>query len=260
MIDSHCHLDFECYANNIEAIVQDAHKAGVEYLLSISTSLPNCDKVINIAQQFTNVFASVGIHPLHADNNIVTSAQLLSFTNHPKVIGLGETGLDFFKNQNLAQDQISNLEVHIEVAQSTGLPLIIHTRAADSETVEILTHHYKNKPFKGVIHCFTASEMLAMHMLDIGFYISVSGIITFKNAEEIRSTIQKVPLDRLLIETDAPFLAPIPKRGKENKPEYIKYTAEFLSTLKNESFANIAKITSDNFFSLFDKAKRYISE
>ncbi len=261
LVDSHCHLDFECYKGRIDEIVAEANVNGIGCMLSISTSEANCKQVIQIAQKYQNVFASVGVHPLNVETgDIISIEKLMFFAMNPKVIAFGETGLDFFKNINSKSDQLASLERHIIAAQNTGLPIIIHTREADSDTIAMLISHYKHKPFKGVIHCFTASRTLAFAMLDIGFFISVSGIITFKNAEEIRNVIADVPLNRLLVETDAPFLAPVPHRGKENKPAYVRHTADFLANLKDISPDELYTITTNNFFCLFDKAKAYISD
>lgn len=268
LVDSHCHLDLllEEHGCDINELISAARNCGVEYLLNISTSVQNFSKSLGFAKNFDNIFCSMGVHPMHIEEKggIITFEELSSWLHkHERVVAIGETGFDFYrvgseKNaKNLQYKlQMQNLDIHISAAQKYNLPIIIHTRAADDETIEFLTKRYKEKQFRGVIHCFSSTKRLAFKMMDIGFYISASGISTFKNAEDIRETLRQVPQDMLLVETDAPYLAPVPMRGKVNYPEYIWHTAKFLANLRGEEFETFCVTTTNNFFKLFDKAKK----
>lgn len=257
LVDSHCHLDMLKDYDSNENIINRSRDAGVKYLQTICTRLDNLENILAIANQFNNVYASVGVHPSEIDKDIASVDKLLELSKNSKIIGLGETGLDYYYNKeeehHLLQKQ--SFANHIICAQSNKLPVIIHTRDAEQDTYEILMHHKKQQDFPGLIHCFTASKEFAKKMLDLGLYISVSGIITFKNAEELREIVKNViPSDRLLIETDSPYLAPVPKRGKTNEPSYTRYVAEFIADLKSVSLERFAEQTTDNFFRLFNKA------
>jgi TatD DNase family protein len=214
------------------------------------------DEIYAFTQRYSGVYCSVGVHPNDSGKQeIISAKELIDKTSYPKVIGIGETGLDYhYETSNRSLQTQSFLE-HIEAARVSGLPVIIHTRDADDDTVNLLTQEIKKGPFKGLIHCFTSSQYLAEKVIELGFYISVSGIITFKNAEPIRQAIKKVPMERLLVETDAPYLAPIPFRGKSNEPSYVKYTNKMLADIKSISEEECALATTANFFRLFDKVK-----
>lgn len=254
LIDSHCHLDFPDFKNNLTDVVERAKKSGVGLIQSISTNVKETPKLIALISNFNNVFCSVGTHPSNVSDNELQIEEILHFCDNKKVIGIGETGLDYsFQNANV-DAQKKNFEKHIEAAQHTGLPIIIHSRDAESDTAEILEKHIRKKTFKGVLHCFTSSIWLANKCIEMGFYISASGIITFKNATKLREVFAQIPLNRILVETDAPFLAPEPYRGKANKPEYVVEVAKCLATIHRVDYSYIADITTNNFLNLFDKA------
>lgn len=258
LIDSHCHLDYlEREGADLTDVVGRAVRAGVGGLLTIGTKLREADKPVAIAERFGNVWASVGIHPHEADAEpAVDAAKLVELARHPKVIGIGETGLDYFYEHSAREQQQTSFRSHIQAARETGLPLIVHTRDADDDTVSILRDEYEKGAFPGLIHCFTSSIELARAALDLGFYISISGIVTFKRAEELRDAVREIPLDRLLVETDSPYLAPVPNRGKSNEPSYVIHTAREVAALKGVSPDELAQRTSDNFFTLFSRADR----
>ena len=257
IVDSHCHLDMLNDYDSTDNIVNRAKESGVKYLQTICTRLDNFENILSIAKKFDNVYASVGVHPSEVET-ITSYAELLRLSSDDKVIGLGETGLDYFYNKDAQHHllQRKSFEQHILASQENGLPVIIHTRDAEEDTTKIIAEHKKHKEFPGLIHCFTSSKEFAAKMLDLGLYISISGIVTFKNAESLRNAIKYVPLDRLLVETDSPYLAPVPKRGKTNEPSCTKYVVEFLADLKEVGSEELAKQTTDNFFRLFTKATR----
>jgi TatD DNase family protein len=255
LIDSHCHLDFPEFQKDFELVLQNAYNADVKLMQTISTKISKAPEIIGIAEKYENIFCSVGTHPHEVGNEGLTSVEdIVELTKHPKVIGIGETGLDYYYEhspKNLQQESFIN---HIKAAQLTGLPIIVHTRDADDDTIDILYSEMNKKPFTGLIHCFTSSKKLADKALELGLYISISGIVTFKNAEELRHTVKHIPLSRLIIETDSPYLAPSPHRGKRNEPAFVKHTAEFLASLFGVDYTMIAEITTTNFFNLFSKA------
>lgn len=257
IVDSHCHLDMLADYDSTDNIVKRAKESGVRYLQTICTRLDNFENILSIAKKFDNVYASVGVHPSEVET-ITPFEELLSLSDNDKIIGLGETGLDYFYNKDPEHHllQRKSFEQHILASQKNGLPVIIHTRDAEEDTINIIAEHKKYQEFPGLIHCFTASKEFATRVLDLGLYISVSGIVTFKNAELLRDAINYIPLDRLLVETDSPYLAPVPKRGKTNEPSYTKYVVEFLAELKGVSSDEMAKQTTDNFFSLFTRPRR----
>lgn len=260
IVDSHCHLDMLTDYDEMDNIIERANKAGIKYLQTICTRLDSFDNILNIAEKYENVFASIGVHPseVKAADNIVSSEELIHFSNHRKVIGLGETGLDYYYNKDNQQlkKQRQSFVAHIEAAQRNSLPVIIHTRDAENDTEDILKNHLREAPFPGLIHCFSSNIDFAKMMLDLGMYISISGIVTFKNATALQEAAKYIPLDRMLIETDSPYLAPVPLRGKTNEPSYTKYVAEFIAGLKGISTEKLARQTTDNFFKLFSKAQR----
>ncbi|MGB0843343.1 MAG: TatD family hydrolase [Alphaproteobacteria bacterium] len=254
LVDSHCHLDFPDFDANRSEIIQAARDAGVQRIVTICTRMDKFENVLKIANEYPDVFIGAGVHPLEAGEAGLTSAQpLLDIASNPKVVGTGETGLDYHYQAETREQQIKNFEVHIEAAQETGLPLIVHTRDADEDTIAILKAGHALKPFPCVIHCFTRDQKLADACLDMGHYISFSGILTFNSAKEIQAVAATMPLDRMVVETDSPYLAPVPKRGKGNQPAYVAHTAAFLAKLRGLEVEELHKITGDNFFRLFSK-------
>lgn len=257
LVDSHCHLDFPEFAPELDAVVARARAAGVGVCVSIGTTLAKFPGVRAVAERFDHVWCSVGIHPHEAEKELLDSpAPLVEAARHPKVVGIGETGLDYYYEHSPRAQQIANFRAHIEAARQTNLPVIVHTRDADDDTIDVLESEMKAKPFTGLIHCFTGTQRLADAALALGMSISVSGIATFKKSEELRAVISTVPLDRLLVETDAPFLSPQPLRGKRNEPSFVTHTAAMLATLKGVSNEELARTTTDNFFRLFSKVQR----
>lgn len=257
LVDSHCHLDFPVLASDIEGVMARARAAGVGVCLSICTKLENFAGVRDMAARFDNVWCSVGVHPHEAAvEPLADAAPLIERAGDTKTIGIGETGLDYFYEHSPRAAQAANFRAHIEAARRTKLPLIVHTRDAEDETVAILREETAKGAFAGVLHCFSGTGMLAQAALDLGFYISVSGIMTFKNSEALRAVLKDVPLDRLLVETDAPYLAPVPHRGKPNEPAFVAHTAAALAKLKGIGVEELARATTDNFFRLFTKATR----
>ncbi len=255
LIDSHCHLDFADFDDDRPAMLARARAADVGLMLTISTKLSHAAKIIALAEAHDDVLCTIGIHPHEAAKEPpTTAAALVKLASHPKVIGIGETGLDYFYENSPKQAQQDNFRKHIEACRETGLPLIVHTRDADEDTCAILEDEMAKGVFPGLIHCFTAGEALAKRALDIGFYISVSGIATFKNAQDIRDVLAQVPQERLLVETDAPFLAPVPHRGARNEPSFVTHIAAQLAEIKNISPEEVAMTTTANFFRLFTKA------
>jgi TatD DNase family protein len=257
LVDSHCHLDFPEYAGQLDEVVARAKNAGIGTCVTIGTELKRFPGVRAVAERFENVWCSVGIHPHEAENELLPDAQLLlAETNHPKVVGVGETGLDYFYEHSPREKQIGNFRAHIEAGRESGLPVIVHTRDADDDTIRVMEEGMAKGAFKGLIHCFTGTKRLADASLALGLYISISGIATFKKSEALREVIRTVPLDRLLVETDAPFLAPVPYRGKTNEPAFVVHTAKTVAELKGVSEDELARVTTDNFFRLFSKVKR----
>ena len=258
MIDSHCHLFFDNLSNNIETIIQNAIKNQVSAILSINTNPDDFLEHYKLIDKYKSIFISYGLHPDEVNtSNLLSSNKIDSFCNKEKVVGIGETGLDFYHSKTNKNLQIKSFENHIESSYKNDLPLIIHQRNSEKEIIEILKSYIKSKPLNVVFHCFTGSELLKNFCIENNMYISLSGIITFKNANNLREIIKNIPLDLLLIETDSPFLAPVPKRGKMNEPSYIKYIAEFLSNFYCISFDQFIKSTDKNFYKLFSKANRY---
>jgi TatD DNase family protein len=245
LVDSHCHLDFPEFAPELDAVLARARAAGVGHFLTIGTELAKFQGVLAVAERAADIHCSVGVHPHEA-----------KMATHLKVVGFGETGLDYYYNHSPREAQIADFRVHIAAAREAQLPLIVHTRDAEDDTISILQEEQGEGAFPGLIHCFTGTTRLAHAVLDLGFYISVSGIATFRKAEDLRATIKDVPLDRLLVETDSPFLAPQPVRGKRNEPAYVVHTAAMLAELKGVGVNVIADATTANFFRLFSKIKR----
>ncbi|MDJ0970241.1 MAG: TatD family hydrolase [Kiloniellales bacterium] len=260
LIDSHCHLDYLARDGDLEEIVGRARRAGVSAMVTICTKLSEFDTVRSIAQRYPEVSCSVGVHPHEAEQEGQESPDLLrELAKLPEVVGIGETGLDYFYEHSPREAQQRSFRSHIAAARETGLPLIVHTRDADADTVAILREEVEAGAVTGVIHCFSAGPELAEAALELGFYIGVSGIMTFKKAEELRETLRRVPLERLLVETDAPYLAPVPQRGKQNEPAFVVHTAAALAELKAVEADELAAVTSENFYTLFSRAPRAIS-
>jgi TatD DNase family protein len=252
LVDSHCHLDYASDEERRE-IVQRARRAGVATLLTISTKLGEFARVRAIAESDRDIWCSVGIHPHEAASDApVDEAELARLAQHPKVVGIGETGLDFYYEHSPRPQQEAVFRTHCAAARLTGLPLIVHTRDADAETAAILS---EERPPTGVIHCFSTGRELAEKAVEFGFYISLSGILTFAKADELRAIARDVPLERLLVETDAPYLAPVPMRGKRNEPAFVVHTAKRLAELKGIATEELARVTTANFFRLFAKAR-----
>jgi len=257
LVDSHCHLDFPDLFSGLSDVLRRADQMGVGTMLTISTRMSTFGNVRAIAEDHDNIFCTVGVHPHSAEEDAdVTTDQLVELAQHPKVVGIGETGLDYYYDNSPRDVQQTLFRRHIAAARETGLPLIVHTRDADDDTMAILKEEWEQGAFPGLIHCFSASEELAKEAVSIGMYISVSGIATFKTADSIRETLKNVPLEKLLVETDAPFLAPVPQRGKTNEPAFVSHTAAKLAEIKSIERDSLAEATTDNFFNLFTKAVR----
>lgn len=255
LVDSHCHLDFNDFEEDFDEILARAKDNGVTAMLNAGNNIGELDKQLALSEKYPFIYTAVGVHPHNASEYAdIKAADFIAPSGHRKIVGIGECGLDYFYDYSPRDVQIKVFREQIIAAQETGLPLIIHTRSADDDTIGVLKEMYAQKPFSGEIHCFSSSQKLADFALSIGFYISASGILTFNKSQDIRDVFCRVPLDRLLIETDSPFLAPIPQRGRRNEPAFVKYTAERLAQLKEISFAELAQITSDNFYRLFRKA------
>jgi TatD DNase family protein len=253
LVDSHCHLDFPDFATERAAIISRARSAGVETMLTIGTRLDEFPGVRAIAEAHDEVWCSVGAHPHEAkDHAALAPEDLIALVAHPKVVGIGETGLDFHYDLSPRDVQERVFRSHIAAARATGLPLVIHAREADREVARILD---EERPPPGVMHCFSSGRALAEAALALGFYISISGIVTFRNAEDLRAIVRDVPLDRLLVETDAPYLAPVPHRGKRNEPAFVAATAAVVAQLKGLEPEALATATSANFYRLFGKAR-----
>lgn len=257
LVDSHCHLDYEDFAEEgVEEIVARAQSAGVGHFLTICTEIAKFPQVRAVAEKFPNMHCTVGTHPHHAADAgeiNITKEELIALTNDRKVAGIGETGLDYYYNHSPAAEQQKCFATHIEAACETDLPLVIHTRDADDDTIRIMRDVGQRRA-RGVMHCFSGGQKLADQSLDLGFYISFSGIITFKKAEELRDVVKHVPMERILVETDSPYLAPMPHRGKRNEPSFVVHTAQMVADLKGLSREEVAARTTENFFKLFNRA------
>jgi TatD DNase family protein len=256
LVDSHCHLDYLPAGSERDAALARARAVGVGAMVTIGTKITEFPEVRAIAEAEPDVWCSVGIHPHEAAAEPETSAEALAeLAQHPRVIGIGESGLDFYYEHSPRDRQVSVFRTHAESARISGLPLIVHTRDADPETAEILAEETGKGPLTGLIHCFSTGRELAEKALEIGFMISLSGIVTFKNAEPIRQIVRDLPLDRILVETDSPYLAPVPKRGKPNEPSFLVHTATEVARLKGISVEELASVTTANFYRLFTKAR-----
>ena len=251
MIDSHCHLDHEPLLSDIDNVIIRSKSAGITKILTICTTLNSFDKIKKLVLKDKIIYGTYGIHPHETKNDIVNSDLIINeIISNDKIIGVGETGLDFYYNNSDKETQIKSFETHIKASIELNIPLIIHSRSAENETFDIL-NNYKNDDLKILMHCFTGSQKFAEKLLDLNAYFSASGIITFKNSQDLQKTFQLIPLDKLLIETDSPFLAPEPNRGKKNEPSFVKFTGKKLADLKNISFEDLVNSTTNNFNKLF---------
>jgi TatD DNase family protein len=258
LVDSHCHLDFPDFEDELEDVIAHAKAAGVGTMVTIGTEIARFDRVLAIASAHENIYCTVGTHPHEAGADGEKDAgpeRLAALAANDKVIGIGETGLDYHYDNAPRAAQLVSFRAHIQAARETGLALIVHSRDADGDTIKILNEEFEKGAFGAVMHCFTAGRELADAAVERGFYISFSGILTFKNAEAVREIARAVPADRLLVETDAPYLAPVPKRGKRNEPAYLAHTAAYLAELRGMTPEALAEQTTANFFRLFTKAK-----
>ncbi len=257
LVDSHCHLDFPDLALDRVEVLARARAAGVEVMQTIGTRLSTFDQVLAIAEAHGEVYCSVGVHPHRADQEGPERAEdLLAHVDHPKVIGIGEAGLDYFHRNSTPENQARGFVAHIEAARASGLPLIVHTRDADDDTIKIMRDELDKGRFEAVIHCYSSSPALGLAAVELGFYLGLGGILTFKRSDELRRTVEKLPLDRLLLETDSPYLAPEPFRGKRNEPAHVAQVAARLAEVKGVEVAEVERATTDNFFRLFAKARR----
>lgn len=255
LVDSHCHLDFDDFEGDLEEIIARAKENGVTTILNAGNNIGELENQLALSEKYPFIYTAVGVHPHNASEyEQITAQDIIDQTHHKKVVGIGECGLDYYYDYAPRDTQIRIFKEQIKAAQETGLPLIIHTRDADDDTINILGEAYKHKEFSGEIHCFSSSKALADFALSIGFYISASGIITFNKSGDLRDIFETIPLERLLVETDAPFLAPVPMRGRRNEPSFVLHTAEKLAQIRDISLEKLAEITSDNFFRLFRKA------
>lgn len=255
LIDSHCHLEYEGLAEDQKAVLDRARAAGVRGFLNISTRRSEWERVVGTAEREPDVWASIGIHPHEADQHADLGAEELRHAaRHPKVVGLGESGLDYYYDKSDRQVQQALFRMHIAVARETGLPVIIHTRDAEADTIAILEDELGRGVFPALIHCFTASAAFGRRVIELGLSVSLSGIVTFKNARELQEFAREIPAGRLLVETDSPFLAPVPHRGRTCEPAYVRDTAMFVADLRGETVEQLAETTSRNFYALFNKA------
>ena len=251
MIDSHCHLDHEPLLSDLANVIQRSKEVGIEKLLTISTSFESFSRVKDLINKDEMIYGTIGIHPHESSKDIITSKQIIeSLNQNSKIIGIGETGLDFYYNNSEKDKQIASFKEHIDASIKTNIPLIVHSRDAEKETFEIL-NEYKNENLKILMHCFTGSKEFAEKLMTLNSFFSASGIITFKNSLDLQDTFKSIPIDNILIETDSPFLAPVPKRGKKNEPSFIEFTAAKLAEIKNISKEYLIKKTTDNFNKLF---------
>lgn len=257
LVDHHCHLDFPQFAADLDGLVARAGAAGVGTMVTISTRIRRFDQVLAVAARFANVYCSVGTHPHNAHEELDVSVdEIVRLAEHPKVVAIGEAGLDYHYQHSTPQAQAEGFRNHIAAARRTGLPLEVHTREADADTLTILRDEYAKGAFPAVLHCFTGGRELALRAVDMGLYVSFSGVVSFKKSEDLRNIACAVPLDRLLVETDAPYLAPEPYRGKTNEPAYVVHTAAAVAKARGLSPADLAAATTENFYRLFGKVPR----
>ncbi|MDJ0930739.1 TatD family hydrolase [Breoghania sp.] len=258
LVDSHCHLDFPNFEEERDAIVARANEVGVETMVTISTRVKQFDTIRKITESYDCVWCSIGTHPQNAHEELDLSADdLVAMAEaHPKVVAIGEVGLDYFYDSSPRDAQATGFRRHIDAARRTGLPLVIHSRDADDDMIAILSEEMEKGAFPAILHCFSSGRDLALRGVELGLYVSLSGILTFKKSEEIRSIAKEIPADRLLVETDSPYLAPVPKRGKRNEPSFVVNTAKVLAETRGVSYEEIAATTTENFYRLFSKVDR----
>lgn len=257
LVDSHCHLDFPDFADDLDGIVARAEAASIERIVTISTRVRRIDALLAITARFPNVYCSVGTHPHQADEEDgIPASELIALTQHPKVVALGEAGLDYFYEHGSREAQARGFRAHIAAARATGLPLVIHTREADEDCGRILEEEMAEGSFRAVLHCYTGGRELAMKAIALGLYVGFTGILTFKKSQALRDLAAELPADRILVETDAPYLAPGKFRGKRNEPSYVVETAKVLAETRGVSLEEISRQTTDNFFRLFSKVPR----
>lgn len=255
LVDSHCHLDFDDFEDELDEIIMRAKEEGVGTILNAGNNINELGNQLELCEKYPFIFTAAGVHPHNAiEYENITAQDIISKTEHKKVVAIGECGLDYYYDYSPKETQIKVFIEHIKAAQETGLPLIIHNRDSDEDMIRILKEQYAIKPFIGELHCFSSSKELADFALSIGFYLSASGMITFNKCGELKEMFSTFPIDKILVETDSPYLAPVPKRGKRNEPSYVKFVAEKLAQIRDMDFEEIADITTNNFFSLFRKA------
>jgi len=260
LVDSHCHLDFPDFAAELDAVVARARAAGIGRIVTISTKVKNQPQLIAIAEKYVDVFCTVGTHPHHASSELdVDAGTLFDLAKHPKVVAIGEAGLDYHYDTGPRDDQLKSFREHIAAARETGLPLVIHSRDCDADMAAVLKEEVALAPFKAVLHCFTAGAELARTAVDLGLYIGFTGILTFKSSPALRDIARALPADRILVETDSPYLAPAPYRGKRCEPAYVAETAKVLAETRGVTPDEIARQTTENFFRLFDKVPRTLA-
>ena len=260
LIDSHCHLDFPDFENERDQLIERATQSGVNLMVTISTKVRKFNSIKAITETYDNVYCSVGTHPHYADQELeITCSDLVKLAEHEKTVAIGEAGLDFFRNNSPREDQERGFRVHIDAARKTGLPLVIHARSADEAMINILEEEMNKGKFTAVLHCFSSGRDLAIRGIDLGLYVSFSGILTFNKSDELRAIAKELPSDRLLVETDAPYLAPTPYRGARNEPAYVVETAKILAETRGISLDTIAKQTTENFYRLFSKVPKQSS-
>ncbi|MGQ0672826.1 MAG: TatD family hydrolase [Hyphomicrobium sp.] len=257
LIDHHCHIDRPEFAKDLDGVVARAHAAGVAMMVDISTRIRKFDHLISVVERYPGVYGTVGTHPHYAHEELdIPTSEIVRLSKHPKIVGIGEAGLDYYYKHSTPDAQAQGFRTHIAAARETGLPLEIHSRDADADMTAILTDEQAKGAFPAILHCFTGGRDLAMRAVDLGLYVSFSGVISFKKADELRAIACEVPLDRILVETDAPYLAPEPFRGKTNEPAYVVHTAAAIAKARGIPAAELARATTDNFFRLFTKVKR----
>ena len=261
LVDSHCHLDFPDFSTELDAVISRTRAAGVGRIITISTRVKRHAQVLAIAEKFPEVFCSVGTHPHYADEEADVDAQeLASLAKHPKIVAIGEAGLDYFRNNSPREAQAASFRQHIAAARETGLPLVIHSRDCDADMMQILREESGQGAFPAVLHCFTGGRDLAFAAIELGHYVSFTGILTFKNSDALREIAAALPADRIMVETDAPYLAPLPYRGKRNEPAYVVETAKVLADARGAAADEIARQTTENFFRLFSKVPRVLAD
>jgi len=257
LVDHHCHIDRPEFANDLEGVVARAHSAGVGLMVNISTRVRKFEHLISVVERFDTVYGTVGTHPHYAHEELaVTTEDLARLAEHRKIVGLGEAGLDYFYKHSTPEAQAQGFRTHIAAARMTGLPLEIHTRDADADTIAILEEEHAKGPFPAILHCFTGGRELAMRAVELGLYVSFSGVVSFKKNDVLRAIANEVPLERVLVETDAPYLAPEPYRGKQNEPAYVVHTARALANARGLTLEDFAAATTENFFRIYTKVPR----